>query len=91
MTTGSTLIVVHRHGVVSAIRLLAQRLGFAAKSGIISIKCGLCSRKTAQAISGCCVGADECNEAAILPQTLESQAQDQDPKIAAFGSSYAAP
>src|SRR5471030_285714 len=49
MTTGSTLIVVHRHGVVSAIRLLPHTLGFAAKSGIISIKCGLCSRKTAQA------------------------------------------
>jgi hypothetical protein len=35
-------------GVVSAIRLLPHTLGFAAKSGIISIKCGLCSRKTAQ-------------------------------------------
>lgn len=34
--------------VVSAIRLLPQTQGFAAKSGIISIKCGLCSRKTAQ-------------------------------------------
>ena len=35
--------------VVSAIRLLPHTQGFAAKSGIISIKCGLCSRKTAQA------------------------------------------
>ncbi|CAI8885304.1 hypothetical protein EMIT0P291_20210 [Pseudomonas sp. IT-P291] len=34
--------------VVSAIRLLPHTQGFAAKSGIISIKCGLCSRKTAQ-------------------------------------------
>src|SRR5471030_653850 len=35
-------------GVVSAIRLLPHTQGFAAKSGIISIKCSLCSRKTAQ-------------------------------------------
>ena len=35
-----------------------------------------------------CVGAVECNEAAIFPQTLESQAKDQNQKIAAFGSSY---
>src|SRR3989344_6784014 len=35
-------------GVVSAIRLLPRSLGFAAKSGIISFKCSLCSRKTAQ-------------------------------------------
>ncbi|CAI8701997.1 DNA-directed RNA polymerase [Pseudomonas sp. IT-P258] len=34
--------------VVSAIRLLPHTQGFAAKSGIISIKCGLCSRKTAR-------------------------------------------
>jgi hypothetical protein len=34
------------------------------------------------------VGAAECNEAAIFPQTLKSQAKDQ--KIAAFGSSYSA-
>ena len=36
------------------------------------------------------VGADECNEAAILSQTVESQAkdQDQDQKIAGFASSY---
>ncbi|WP_411740732.1 DUF6124 family protein, partial [Pseudomonas sp. A-RE-6] len=33
-----------------------------------------------------CVGAVECNEAAIFPQPLESQVKDQ--KIAAFGSSY---
>ncbi|CAI8897094.1 hypothetical protein BK655_03770 [Pseudomonas brassicacearum] len=32
------------------------------------------------------VGAVECSEAAIFPQTLEPQAKDQ--KIAAFGSSY---
>ncbi|CAH0244364.1 hypothetical protein SRABI06_02974 [Pseudomonas brassicacearum] len=43
-----------------------------------------------------CVGADECNEAAIFPQTLESQAKDQkikrskDQKIAGFASSYRA-
>jgi len=37
---------------------------------------------------GSVVGAVECNEAAIFPQTLESQAKDQ--KIAAFGSSYRA-
>nr|POA14102.1 hypothetical protein C1892_12530 [Pseudomonas sp. MPBD7-1] len=34
------------------------------------------------------VGADECNEAAILSQTVESQVKDQHQKIAAFGSSY---
>ncbi|SCY92139.1 hypothetical protein SAMN03159391_03805 [Pseudomonas sp. NFACC37-1] len=32
------------------------------------------------------VGAVECNEAAIFPKTLESQAKDQ--KIAGFASSY---
>nr|BFE91079.1 hypothetical protein GCM10020185_16150 [Pseudomonas brassicacearum subsp. brassicacearum] len=36
-----------------------------------------------------CVGAVECNEAAIFPQTLESQAKDQ--KIAGFASSYKKP
>ena len=35
-----------------------------------------------------CVGAVECNEAAILPQTVKSQAKDQDQKIAGFASSY---
>ena len=45
---------------------------------------------------GCrsCVGADECNEAAILYLTIESKAkdqdQDQDQKIAGFASSYRA-
>ncbi|MCP1456892.1 hypothetical protein J3D49_004446 [Pseudomonas kilonensis] len=34
------------------------------------------------------VGAAECNEAAIFPQALESQAKDQ--KIAGFASSYKA-
>ena len=37
------------------------------------------------------VGAVECNEAAIFPLTIESQAKDQDQKIAAFGSSYTQP
>ena len=35
-----------------------------------------------------CVGAVECNEAAIFSQTIESQTKDQNQKIAAFGSSY---
>ncbi|AXA56547.1 hypothetical protein CEQ51_20540 [Pseudomonas thivervalensis] len=37
------------------------------------------------------VGAVECNEAAIFPLTIESQAKDQNQKIAAFGSSYTQP
>jgi hypothetical protein len=39
---------------------------------------------------GCAVGADECNEAAIFPLTIESRAKDQNQKIAGFASSYRA-
>ncbi|AXA56378.1 hypothetical protein CEQ51_19615 [Pseudomonas thivervalensis] len=53
-------------------------------SGGIDDICGksACSRRIAP------VGADERSEAAILSQPLESQAKDQDQKIAGFASSY---
>ena len=57
--------------IVSAIRLLPHTQGFAAKSGIISIKCGLCSRKTAQTdtlpLSLSRLGRDD---AAPFPETV---------------------
>jgi hypothetical protein len=37
-----------------------------------------------------CVGAAECNEAAIFSQAIESRAKDQDQQIAGFASSYRA-
>ena len=51
MTAGSTLIVVHRHGGCLGNQFYSPRPhespGYAAKSGIISIKSCLCSRMTA--------------------------------------------
>lgn len=67
MTTGSTLIIVHRHGDCLGNQITRARAwGCAAKREIISGKSSLCSRKTAQ--TGLDPHARRCSRASRQPR-----------------------